>query len=115
MPQAKKKRHPVSLAVGGRYDRLVERLKRVGKLARESFGGGRGTPGTSAVAVCGVSIKEEVLLSSMCQAFTANQVKSHYRKVEDPSLFFSFPLVEFVSNIQVSSSCVLVGSRKPSC
>ena len=79
--QQKRKRHTQLLAMGGRYDKLVEALRKVGgRVARESImlqslGGDSGT--SASVSVCGVSIKEDVILSDMCKAFLSMQVSEH--------------------------------------
>ncbi len=72
----KKKKHSTPMAVGGQYDKLVDNLRKINKLTRESFGGGRDTNSnhSSPVIVFGVSIREEILLTAVANLFITNQV-----------------------------------------
>ena len=75
------KRHKrQSLAIGGRYDKLLETLRNIsqsiyGGVPNPGGGGGGGT-GSSANSsgVCGVSISEDVLMRSLCNAINDGKV-----------------------------------------
>ena len=63
--------------MGGRYDKLLETLRNI---SQSIYGGvpnpGGGGPGSSANSsgVCGVSISEDVLMRSLCNAINDGKV-----------------------------------------
>ena len=64
--------------MGGRYDKLLETLRNISQSicggVPNPGGGGGGGSSSSSSGVCGVSISEDVLMRSLCDAINDGKV-----------------------------------------